>query len=189
MYSAFPFQIFIVKIYAQVPTSARKYRGNRSNMASMGTTMMVEQSRQLYQETATERGFREAANFHGVENKLMERWSTSEIGLIDKMTGGLLGINNPFAKKADPEENRVWLLDNTAYRPVHPYPHEPQPWQAEFVACFFRNDRKDIAKFVSNIAEQIGLDDTDGEARQRIAEREWHPSANSPEEAVVSSYA
>jgi Uncharacterized conserved protein (DUF2183) len=77
-------------------------------------------------------------------------------------------------KKADPEENEVWLLDNTAYRPVHPDTHDPQPWQAEFVACFFRSGREDAGKYVSLIADQIGLDGHVGsnhEARKLIKER------------------
>ena len=135
--------------------------------------MAMEHSRQLYQETADERDARKAGNFHEVESKLLERWSSSEIDLIDSMTGGLLGLHNPFSKKANPKENRVWLLDNTAYRPVHSWPDGPEPWQAEFVACFFHTGRKDIAKFVSNIADQIGLDpEGDQESKQRIAERE-----------------
>ena len=93
--------------------------------------------------------------------------------LIDKTTF-FLGLNNPFVKKADPKDITVWLLDNVAYRPVHPYTHDPQPWQAEFVACYFYKGRKDTGKFVSSIADQIGLDGrigADQEAKERIAQR------------------
>lgn len=79
---------------------------------------------------------------------------------------------NPFTKAADPEENKVWLLDNTAYRPVHPYQHAPQPWQAEFVACFFRTGRKDLGEYVSTILDLIRLGGMPSdEIRQRIEER------------------
>ena len=73
-----------------------------------------------------------------------------------------------------PRKHTIWLLDNTAYRPIHPYPHDPQPWQAEFVACFFSTDRKDVGKFVANIADQIGLNGNAGgdtKILERIAER------------------
>ena len=47
---------------------------------------------------------------------------------------------------------------NTVYRPVHTYPHEPQPYQAEFVAAYFkRNTGKDWSKTAANIADVIGI--------------------------------
>ena len=96
--------------------------------------------------------------------------------VIDRVTS-FLGRSNPFTRAADPNQNTVWLFDNTAYRPVHAYPHKPQPFQAEFVACYFiKSSRKDIGKFVASIADQIGLDgslgpDQDAETRRTIAER------------------
>ena len=137
-----------------------------------GNLATAEHAHQLLQETSFESECRRAGNFEEVEHNLLERWSGSEVGFVDKATA-LLGLSNPFAHKANPRDNIVWLLDSTAYRPLHPYPHDPQPWQAEFVACFFRSGRQDIGKFVSNIADQIGLGDEDGdqEARERIAER------------------
>ena len=87
---------------------------------------------------------------------------------------GILGANNIFAKKADPKHNEVWVLDNLAFRPTAEGETETQPWEAEFVACFFRTGRKDITRTVSNIADLIGLDGISGndpEARARIEER------------------
>lgn len=87
---------------------------------------------------------------------------------------GLLGTHNPFSKKANPKDHEVWVLNNTAYRPVKAGNDTVQPWEAEFVACFFRTGRKDIAKTVSTIADLIGLDGkagADPETKKRIEER------------------
>lgn len=66
----------------------------------------------------------------------------------------------------------MWLFDNTAYRPVKPGKDVPQPWEAEFVACFFHKGRKDISKKVKVIAEVLGLNgQSDEAARKRIEER------------------
>ena len=77
-------------------------------------------------------------------------------------------------KEANAKDNEVWLLDNTAYNPVHPYPHSTQPWQAEFVACFFKTGRKDLTNAAGMVLDQIGLDGTLGsneEVTKRIEER------------------
>jgi hypothetical protein len=71
----------------------------------------------------------------------------------------------------------IWyrLFDNTAYRPVHPYPHEPQPWQTEFVASFFKKGRKNEANIVCLIADLICIDGQVGPGiaatRQTIEQR------------------
>ena len=138
-----------------------------------GKSLFIERLHQDFQETPTEADARRAANFGDVEGKLLQRWTRTEVGLIDGATA-VLGLSNPLSKSANPKDNKVWLLDNVAYRPIHPYPHDPQPWQAEFVACFFHKGRKDIGRFVSNIADQIGLDGTVGgndEVSNRIEER------------------
>jgi Uncharacterized conserved protein (DUF2183) len=85
---------------------------------------------------------------------------------------GLLGARNPFSKKAKPSEHEIWLLNNTAFRPVNGT--NAGPWQAEFVACFFQKGRKDITSTVSSIADMIGLDGSlgsDPEVRKRIEQR------------------
>ena len=94
---------------------------------------------------------------------------------MDKITS-FLGAHNPMAKDVDPKTEEVWLLDNTAYQPVHTYPHKPQPYQAQFVAAYFRkNTGKDVSKAVANIADAIGLGQNAGEnrtdAEKTIAER------------------
>jgi hypothetical protein len=134
--------------------------------------------RQRMQETPVESRSRLSANFVGVENALPRIWSSSmmEYPILDRVTS-FLGRSNPFTRAADPSVNNVWLLDNTAFRPVHVYPHRPQPFQAEFVACYFvKSSRQDIGKFVASIADQIGLDgslgpDQDAATRRTIAER------------------
>lgn len=87
---------------------------------------------------------------------------------------GLLGSRNPFSKKAKPGEHEVWLLNNTAYRPINGPTGKAEQWQAEFVACFFAKGRQDISEAVSNIADKIGVDGkvgADPAVRKRIEER------------------
>lgn len=87
---------------------------------------------------------------------------------------GLLGTHNPFGKKANPKDHEVWVLNNTAYRPSPESNETLQPWEAEFVACFFQTGRKDITKTISTIADLIGLDGkagSDPETNKRIEER------------------
>lgn len=143
-----------------------------------GKSLTVARLQQDLQETSTEADARRAGNFDDVEGKLPQRWSSHEVGLIEQATA-LLGLSNPFGKTANPKDNKVWLLDNTAYRPIDSDHPDPQPWQAEYVACFFRPGGREIGEVVANIAEQIGLDDKpepDHEVRKRIEERRYHAS-------------
>lgn len=88
-----------------------------------------------------------------------------------------LGSKNPLAHPADPQKNTVWLLDNTAFRPVAEDGSYSASWQAEVVACIFQTEgRKDVGKFVAAIADHIGLDgelgsDDNKETRERIERR------------------
>ena len=87
---------------------------------------------------------------------------------------GLFGSKNPFSKRSTPEQNYVWLLDNTAFQPANANTGQLEPWQAEFVACHFIKGRQDITDTVSKIADLIGVDGKAGlnvEARKRIDER------------------
>ena len=94
--------------------------------------------------------------------------------LFDNVTS-YLGKKNPLAVPAHPSTDSVWLFDNVAYRPIHPYPHREQPWHAEFVACFFSRDcGQDVSRWVADIADKVGLCDmelSDEEGKKRIAER------------------
>ena len=129
-------------------------------------------------ETSTEAEARRAGNFDDVEGKLHALWPSDEVGFVEKTTA-FFGLPHPFKKTANPKDNKVWLLDNTAYRPSRSHHLSPQPWQAEYVACFFRTGRREIGEVVANIAEQIGLDDKPGpdhEARKRIEERRYRAS-------------
>lgn len=124
----------------------------------------MDKGRQVMEETHTERETRSAGNFATVEGLLPahigSRWN---IPLRDNM-GSFLSTLNPLAKAVDPEKEEVWLLDNTAYRPVHFYPHQPQPFQAHFTAAYFkRYTGKDWSKAAAKIADAIGL--VDGEER------------------------
>lgn len=132
-------------------------------------------ARQMMQENAPEHETRKTSDFHAAEEGLPKhigsRWN---IPLIDNLTS-FLGGHNPMARQVDPKTEQVWLLDNTAYRPEHPYPHDPQPYQAEFVAAYFqKNTGKDVSKAVANIADKIGVkgDDVSSQAsKKRIADR------------------
>ena len=125
------------------------------------------------QESSLEAQSRKAAGFGDIEDRMPKTWAISDMGFLDKLTG-YLGRRNPFSKPANPEKHKIILFDNISYRPVHPYPHDPQPWQAEFVAGYFDQGRKDVGDIVSTIADTIGLDGNvgaDQEAKARIAER------------------
>jgi hypothetical protein len=133
---------------------------------------MLMQSEEAPMETASRR----SAGFDTIENKLdVKRFSLQDAFQLDKVSGKFLGQHNPFAKKANPKDNIVWLFDNTAYRPVHSSSTDAQPWQAEFVASYFKKGRKEAGKLVSNIADLIGIDGQVGEgnaeARKLIEER------------------
>ena len=124
----------------------------------------TDKARQLMEETRTERETRSAGHFPKVEallpSHIGSRW---DIPFRDNM-GSYLSTLNPLAKAVDPENEEVWLLDNTAYRPAHSYPHRPQPFQAHFTAAYFKKYKgKDWSKAVANIADAIGL--VDGEER------------------------
>ncbi|KAK4691047.1 hypothetical protein P7C71_g5876, partial [Lecanoromycetidae sp. Uapishka_2] len=128
---------------------------------NMETT--YDKSRQVMEETGSDREGREAGGFSQAEKDLPHHiGSRSNIPFMDNITS-FLGWHNPFAKDVDSSTECVWLLDNHAYRPVHVYPHAPQPFQAEFVAAYFKkNTGKDVSKIVANIADQIGLGNGDG---------------------------
>ena len=119
---------------------------------------VFDKARQVMEETALDRETRTTGNFEKAENALPKQiGSRSNIPLMDNISS-YLGASNPLAKKVDPNTEEVWLLDNTAYRPVHIYPHRPQPYQADFVAAYFKkNTGKDWSKAVANIADVIGL--------------------------------
>lgn len=119
---------------------------------------MMDKARQEMEETGQERETRSARNFHNTEKELPTHLgSRFNIPLVDNVTS-YLGGRNPLAKSVDPATEIVWLLDNTAYRPVHVNPHKLQPWQAEYVAAFFKKHvSKDLTKAVADIADKIGL--------------------------------
>ena len=112
----------------------------------------------LMHETPDEFRTRRAEGFPDSERDLPKHvGSRFNIPLADNLSS-YLGELNPIAREVDPATEVVWLLDNTAYRPVHRYPHKPQPWQAEFVAAYFKKDSgKDLSVWVADIANKLGL--------------------------------
>lgn len=135
---------------------------------------MFDKSRQVLEETGQDRKTRATGDFHSIERSLPIVGSRLSIPLLDSVSS-YLGQHNPLASSVKPGVESVWLLDNTAYRPVRFFPLRPGPWQAEFVTAFFeKNTGRDVSKIVAQIAEKIGLGD-DGEDEEReqktIAER------------------
>lgn len=114
--------------------------------------------RRKTQETIQDRKSRDAEALPLAE-RLLPQGIASRFAIPFKDNlGSYLGEHNPLAEAADPAKDTVWLFDSTAYRPVHFYPHAPQPWQAEFVAAYFVKDSgKDVSKWVADIADKIGL--------------------------------
>ena len=136
----------------------------------------MDKDRQEMQETEGDRETRSAGDFDGAEHSLTRhiglsfelfseildligrllgsRWN---IPIVDRVSS-VLGTSNPLAKGVDPATEAVWLFDNTAYRPVHIYPHAPQPYQAQFIAAYFKKKTgRDVSKAVADIASKIGL--------------------------------
>ncbi|KAL1968924.1 hypothetical protein VTN77DRAFT_1285 [Rasamsonia byssochlamydoides] len=131
---------------------------------------------EIQQEILGERVSRVAGNLPRVEEDLPSRWSrrTSAIWAAIRAITFFLGRRNPLAQPANPEQHIVWLFDNIAYRPVHPYHNEPQSWQVEVVSCVFVDGRKDLSRYVAAVADAIGLDGKvglDEVTRQRMAYR------------------
>ena len=111
-----------------------------------------------FRETEGEREARDAAGFPDVEDTLPKHiGSRFNIPFIDNITS-FFGDKNVLAQEVDPKEDVVWLLDNTAYRPVLGTSDECQPWEAEFVAAYFTRDSgKDVSGWVAEIAQSLGL--------------------------------
>ncbi|EEQ87895.1 uncharacterized protein BDCG_03015 [Blastomyces dermatitidis ER-3] len=127
-------------------------------------------------ETPQEQETRSKGNFDRVENTLSIRAPLHLTPLLG-IVASLLGRGNPLVQPANPEQHRVWLLDNTAYRsPGGRFHNRNQPWQVEIVACIFiKRGREEVGKFVATIADAIGLDGDFGlnkkEVRERMTER------------------
>lgn len=135
---------------------------------------VLDRSRQVLEETGQDRKTRTTGDFHTIERSLPIVGSRFRISFLDSISS-YLGQHNPLACSVKPGTESVWLLENTAYRPVRFFPLKPGPWQAEFVAAYFeKNTGKDVSKIVAQIAEKIGLGN-DGEdkeqAQKTIAER------------------
>ncbi|MCJ1318647.1 hypothetical protein MMC15_003977 [Xylographa vitiligo] len=128
-----------------------------------------------FQETEGEREARNAAGFPDFEDSLPKHiGSRFNIPFIDNITS-FFGNKNVLAQEVDPQEDIVWLLDNTAYRPVLDTSEERPPWEAEFVAAYFTRDSgKDVSGWVAEIADSLGLGqqgDNRAEEEATIAER------------------
>lgn len=109
------------------------------------------------QETHQERETRSVGGFHSVERQLPKLVSRRDYSLVDSLSS-YLGLHNPFSRVVDPNVETVWLLDSTAYHPVHGNPHDSKSWQAEFVVAYFlKNSGRNISEVVADIAEQVGL--------------------------------
>lgn len=130
-------------------------------------------------ETREERDTRISRDFPRIESYLPLSWPGRDLSWLGFMSS-FLGSRNPLAQPADPQKHVVWVLDNTAYRPVDPQGHDRdrsrnrnrQPWQVEVVACvFLKHDRKNLGRFVAAVADTIGLDGELGRAEDRAVRR------------------
>lgn len=134
----------------------------------------MQQAHQKLQETPDERRARNAKGFPEVEREFhCYPGLCLNIPLFDNLTS-YAGSWNPFARSIKPERHSVWLLDNTAYQPVHKDLSQSRVWQAEFLVAFFiRNSGKDISRWVAEIADKIGLGQGEGslEGQATIARR------------------
>lgn len=135
----------------------------------------MDKTKQILEETHGERVARKDSDFPSIEKSLPHQMGGYfSIPLVDKASSWL-GFHNPMAKLVDPKKEEVWILDNTAYRPIHMYPHAKQPWQAEYVVAYFRkNGGKDVSDAVANIADKVGLGnegEDKGLGEKTIAER------------------
>lgn len=139
----------------------------------------LDQLRQESEETSLDRETRNAGKFAEMEASLPRSIrSQAKLPFLGDLAS-YLGAYNPLARPASVKEDAVWLLDNTAYRPIptHSLLHQAdaQPWQAEYVVAYFkRNSGRKPSEIVAQIADKIGLG-AEGEDRaageKRIAER------------------
>ncbi|KZF24699.1 hypothetical protein L228DRAFT_237601 [Xylona heveae TC161] len=108
------------------------------------------------EETPQERQTRKTGDFPKVEHELPAMPSRMQAPFLDSASS-YLGSYNPFARPVTAEDT-VWLLDNTAYRPVSAINLRRQPFQAEFIVAYFRrNSGKWFSKFVADVAEKVRL--------------------------------
>lgn len=110
-----------------------------------------------------------------VDMKLKRSWTRRSSSRLYSITS-LFGLWEPSTQFVNPRRDIIWLLDNTAYQPISPHTLKRQhSWHAEVVACIFeRNESCEVGRFVSMVADLIGLDGdmgVDEEVRQRIHHR------------------
>lgn len=118
------------------------------------------------QEDEEDRETRSIGKFSDFENTMPYLNNRFNCSLKDNLSS-YLGSRNPFYKTVDPENNIVWLFDNTAYQPEN----GNGAWKAEFVAAYFLKDSgKDTSEVVAYISEKIGLAQGD-KAEATIAKR------------------
>ncbi|KAL8668581.1 MAG: hypothetical protein Q9168_006791 [Polycauliona sp. 1 TL-2023] len=130
-----------------------------------------DRARQIFQQTRGEKTARKEEGFSSTERSLPKLGSPFSIPITQNISS-YLGKNNPLAGPVDPKTESVWLFDNTAYRPIHPYPHSAQPWQASFCAAFFKSETgKDVSKAVADIADKIGLKEGSTEEERERGEK------------------
>lgn len=130
-----------------------------------------DRARQLFQETRGEKSTRKNEGFPSTERSLPNLTSPFSLPIIQNISS-YLGKNNPLAGPVNPKTESVWLFDNTAYRPIHPYSHVAQPWQASFSAAFFKTETgKDLSKVVADIADKIGLKKVGSEEERERGEQ------------------
>lgn len=109
-----------------------------------------------------------------VDKKLRLPWTRRNTSILNSATS-LFGLWEPPSRFANSRRDIIWLLDNTAYQNITPNSRQHESWHSEVVACIFeRNDSCEVGRFVSMVADLIGLDGergADQEVRRRIHHR------------------
>ncbi|KAL8858365.1 MAG: hypothetical protein Q9178_005046 [Gyalolechia marmorata] len=156
------------------PPTSSDPKGRQRRVTMSPTCAMqraFDRARQLLQETGGEKRTRQKEGFPSTERTL-PRLGSAFSNPITQNISSYFGARNPLAAPVEPSTESVWLFDNTAYRPIHPYPHSPQPWQASLSAAFFKKGTgKDVSKVVADIADKVGLKETGSEEERERGER------------------
>lgn len=127
---------------------------------------ILSRTRKAWGETRKENETQRAGKFQLTKHNLPTVDCRIGIPILDRIFS-YLGQRNPFAYDVDPAKEVVWLLDNTAYRPIAFFSSKCGPWQAEFRAAYFKKATgNDVGKLIAAIADNVGFGkglDVDGD--------------------------
>jgi len=120
---------------------------------------------QKWEETPTEKAFRQSCGFNDIESKMPAIGTKRKSTFVDNITS-YLGKSNPWTHPVDANEHAVWLFDNTAWQE-----REGGPWRAEVVSSYFvKRSGEDESEAVAKLASVLGIAE-DEEAKRTLAKR------------------